>query len=422
MLVGGDGGRSGVPRHLELLLRACRGQARFVVLSERDRGGFGFLRRGAIRHITLPGLATNLSPRRILSTARMLSGLIRRETPDLVWAHARMAVVLLHLLVIAGVFRRLPGTAIAITYHGLPFGPGHRWLASALALQLERMSLCRGPERCLIFLSSAALAEYQRSVGRAYCVRHRLAVLGNSSDVGPLPGLPPADGIRRVLVTGRVSRQKNLDRALRIFSALPGCYRLVLCGEGTDSYRFRKRARRIVGAHALRRIDFAGPVEDVRPLLAVSDCFLLTSLYEGLPIGALEAFEVGLPLALSDIPGHRDLLEAHPKAVRLSDAAAPEAAVEDALRLVGLAEEHGWNPFRHRALCRAAWARRFGFSAWAEGMQTLLGALLPPAAGAAETPLPLCPDPPAAVDPASRVLPFPVTSARSPGPQSRPGQ
>ncbi|PJE30358.1 Glycosyltransferase involved in cell wall bisynthesis [Pseudooceanicola antarcticus] len=417
LLIGGEGGRSGVPRHLQHLLQACEGQARFIVLSERDRGGYGFLRRGAARHISLQGLRSTLSPRQILRTAHLLVRLLRREQPQLVWAHARMGVLLLHLLVIAGFFRGRPEMHLAITYHGLPFGPGHRRLLSALSLRLERLSLRRGPPRCLIFLSTAALSEYRKAVGPALCVRHRLAALGNTSDVGPLPELPPADGQRRILVTGRVSRQKCLERALRIFTALPGSYRLVLCGEGTDSFAFRKRARRIVGAHALRRIDFAGVVEDVRPYLAISGCYLLTSLYEGQPIGALEAFEAGLPLALPDIPGCQALLSAHPHAVALTRREA-ENPVEDALRIVALAEAHGRSPFRHRAETRAAWARQFGLSRWAEDMRSLLAALVPEirdpeAARREETQEVARPDP--------RILPFPPRNQDAPGGRPRSG-
>ena len=404
LLIGGAGGRSGVPRHLQHLLRACAGQARFVVLSEPDRGGYAFLRRGPVRHVPLRGLGSSLSPWRILGTARTLAGLLRQERPELVWAHARMGVLLLHLLVIAGAFRHLSGTALAVTYHGLPFGPGHRPLLSTLSLWIERLALRRGPPRCLVFLTTAALSEYQKAVGPPLCVRHRLAVLGNTSDIGPLPERTARDGMRRVLVTGRVARQKNLERALRIFTALPGSYRLVLCGEGTDSYAFRKRARRIVGAHALRRIDFAGPVEDLRPVLAEADCYLLPSRYEGQPIAALEAFEAGLPLVLADIPGCQALHAAHPHADLLTGRAGAENPVEDALRITALTEANGRSRFRHRAETHAAWARHFGASRWSQDMRSLLAALLPEAVVPDKKPRRTS-RAPGRADP--RVLPFP---------------
>ncbi|MCA1337781.1 glycosyltransferase family 4 protein [Pseudooceanicola marinus] len=433
VLIGGDGGRSGVPRHLEHLVRACGGQARFLVLSAPDRGGYSSLRGAGVRHIAVPGLASRLRPWQMLATARWLTRLLRRETPDLVWAHARMGVVLLQLILLGWALRSalpgargraLPAPTIAITYHGLPFGPGHRRLLARLALWLERLSLRHGPARCLIFLSVTGRDAYVAAVGAGLTCRHRLEVLANSSTVGPLPAPPAADrpgAVRRILVTGRVARQKNLDRALHIFAALPGSYRLSFCGEGTETHAFRQRARRILGNAGLRRIDFNGPLEDLRPWLATADCYLLTSRYEGQPIGALEAFEAGLPMALPDLPGCREVARHHPHARFLTGAAGRENPAEDALRIVGLAEAHARARPAQRREIRDAWERHHGFAAWSRQMEALMASLLPsrPAlrkcaqASGGSPPLPVDGAPPAVV------LPFPSDTKGPTG--ARPG-
>lgn len=416
LLIGGDGGRSGVPRHLEHLLRACAGQARFVVLSEPDRGGYAALRQGAVRHICLADLASRPRPWRMIRTGRWLARLIRREAPDLVWAHARMGVLLLHLLILAQALRgRLwrpgaeegPCPALAITYHGLPFGPGHPAPLSRAALWLERLALRHGPPRCLIFLSPEARAGFRAAVGAEVCARHRLECLANSSTVGPLPEREaPQEGaaaLRQVLVTGRLSRQKNLARALRIFAALPGSYRIRFCGEGTDSHAFRRLARRVLGDAALRRVEMLGPVEDLRPLYAEADVFLLTSRYEGQPIAALEAFEAGLPLVLPDLPECRAMAAAHPHAALLTGAIGAEDPAEDALRLVHLAEGQVRGGAARRAAIHAAWRYHAGFARWSQQMAALLQSLLPSAATDSGT----APPPPRARDP-GQVLPFPL--------------
>ncbi|PJE26582.1 Glycosyl transferases group 1 [Pseudooceanicola marinus] len=433
VLIGGDGGRSGVPRHLEHLVRACGGQARFVVLSAPDRGGYSALRGAGVRHIPMPGLASRLRPWQMLTTARRLARLLRRETPDLVWAHARMGVVLLHLILLGWALRfalpgarghALPPPAIAITYHGLPFGPGHRRLLARLALWLERLSLRNGPARCLIFLSATARDSYVAATGAGLIRRHRLEVLANSSTVGPLPAPPAADrpgAVRRILVTGRASRQKNLDRALHIFAALPGSYRLSFCGEGTETHAFRQRARRILGSAGLRRIDFNGPVEDLRPWLVAADCYLLTSRYEGQPIGALEAFEAGLPVALPDLPGCRDVARHHPHACFLTGATGGEDAAEDALRVVALAEAHARAGSAQPMAIREAWERHHGFTAWSRQMEALMASLLPPRPTERKPAQASGGRPPLSVDGAAPavVLPFPSETKGSSG--ARPG-
>jgi glycosyltransferase involved in cell wall biosynthesis len=57
-------------------------------------------------------------------------------------------------------------------------------------------------------------------------------------------------------------------------------------------------------------IDFLGPVEDVRPLIAEADCVLLPSYYrEGVPRALLEAAASARPVITTDWPGCREALD-----------------------------------------------------------------------------------------------------------------
>ena len=44
-------------------------------------------------------------------------------------------------------------------------------------------------------------------------------------------------------------------------------------------------------------------MEDVLPYLQAADIFIMPSFFEGLPISAIEAMGVGLPVIFSDVPG-----------------------------------------------------------------------------------------------------------------------
>jgi glycosyltransferase involved in cell wall biosynthesis len=57
-----------------------------------------------------------------------------------------------------------------------------------------------------------------------------------------------------------------------------------------------------------------GPTRDVRPYLWAADAFVFPSQREGMPNAVLEALATGLPLVLSDIAPHRELLAQHPAA------------------------------------------------------------------------------------------------------------
>lgn len=55
------------------------------------------------------------------------------------------------------------------------------------------------------------------------------------------------------------------------------------------------------------RILFIGAVADVRPILHAADLYVMPSHFEGFSIATLEAFAVGLPALLADVPGLADI-------------------------------------------------------------------------------------------------------------------
>lgn len=57
-----------------------------------------------------------------------------------------------------------------------------------------------------------------------------------------------------------------------------------------------------------QRVHFAGNVPDTRPYLAASDAYIATSKAEGMPVSVIEALALRLPVVLSDINPHREIL------------------------------------------------------------------------------------------------------------------
>ena len=62
------------------------------------------------------------------------------------------------------------------------------------------------------------------------------------------------------------------------------------------------------------RVRFVGQVADVTPWLRAADFLVSASRAEGLPNAVLEAIACGLPVVLSDIEPHRELLDPVPTA------------------------------------------------------------------------------------------------------------
>ncbi len=370
VLVGGDGHPSGVPTHITALAHALVPLARVTVVSEADAGGYSEVAAAGARHVALPGLASRLDPGQARRGKRALLALLQSEPADVVWFHARLPVIMGRQLLASGAWQPPAGSRIALTYHGLPFGPGHRRGTSLVSKELERRLLTQSPPLELVFLNESQRHDMQQAMG-ARLARHRTHVLGNTSSLGALPapagvGEAPLQG-RHLVMTGRCGYQKNYSAALTLMRHLPEDISLSLCGHGTGSPSFLRRVRKLAGP-AAARVRCLGPLSDIRPLLARADGYMLLSRYEGVPIGALEACESGLPLILADFNGARDLLADQPIGLLLTEARpADRARAIDALLTDYLA-----NRADLTARIKAHWARRWSTAAFERQAQALL--------------------------------------------------
>ena len=96
-------------------------------------------------------------------------------------------------------------------------------------------------------------------------------------------------------------------------------------------------------AHGDPRIRFTGHVNDVARYLQAADFFVSASRSEGMPSAVLEAIACGLPLVLSDIEPHRELLDLIPSAgtlVALQDDGALAAALQRAASVPETGPKH----------------------------------------------------------------------------------
>lgn len=107
-------------------------------------------------------------------------------------------------------------------------------------------------------------------------------------------------GKKVIIHTGRFCNQKNQPFALEVFKRVKNRLddaQLVFLGDGEQKQAAEKMALEMeLGESVL----FPGTVENTEEWLRASDAFILPSLYEGLPLSALEAQAAGLPCVIAD--------------------------------------------------------------------------------------------------------------------------
>lgn len=102
---------------------------------------------------------------------------------------------------------------------------------------------------------------------------------------------------------GRFTEQKNHELIIELFERVHKTHKdtkLILIGNGP----LRKKIENVVYSKGLNNsVKFVGEVDNVSDYLMAMDCFILPSVFEGLPIAMLEAEATGLPVfASSRVP------------------------------------------------------------------------------------------------------------------------
>lgn len=101
-----------------------------------------------------------------------------------------------------------------------------------------------------------------------------------------------------------VKNQMMLVKAFNRFVEGGADAQLLVIGAGFDSVLGEK-----IIESACPAIHFLGPRNNVADYLLNSDCFCLSSLYEGLPISVLEALMSGTPVLSTPLPGVVDVVK-----------------------------------------------------------------------------------------------------------------
>lgn len=247
---------------------------------------------------------------RNFSGYRDLKKLLRENRYDLIWTNEPVMGAATRL---AARSARRQGTAVVYMCHGFHFFRGAGLLNWAVFYPAERL-LCRLCD-AIVTMNREDYARAQTfPAGRVY----RIPGVGvdiRRFSAGGYPefrlakrrqlGIPEDAWV--ALTVGELTKRKNQKVLLRAVHLLedPGCH-LVLCGRGDR----QKELEQLASELGIRdRVHFLGYRLDIPEIYRMADCFLFSSLQEGLPFALMEAMQSGLPIAASAIRGNVDLIQ-----------------------------------------------------------------------------------------------------------------
>lgn len=261
-----------------------------------------------------------------------LKRLMLSEKFDLVHCHMPMSGVIARL--VAKRVRKESGRDIPVLYtaHGFHFFKGAP-LKNWIYYPVERY-LARYTDRLILINHE----DYKR--GRKFPVRgrveyvpgvgiklpegrhmHNIDVDRKASYIYKITGKKITPDTKVLVSIGELSKRKNHMLLVEMMKELMDLDIIcIIGGLGSEEVAIRKKIQKL---HLKEKVFLAGYINDVSGLLAVSDCFLLPSFREGLPVVVMEAMAAGLPVIAGRIRGVTDLIE-HTKGGYLVKSFKPE--------------------------------------------------------------------------------------------------
>lgn len=251
-----------------------------------------------------PGIAVFPGDGTLLGFFRALWGALGARSYDVLHAHSPHTAVLLPLAILLRPrFWRL-WRSMVLTVHDsfYDYKPRNQAMTVVGLALFQRV----------VFCSHAALQSLPL-VARAVMGR-RARVVQNAADLARVARAvesvePPDDALFRVVSVGRLETVKDPLAMVAAFAAATdaGC-RLQMIGAGA----LERDVTQEVRTRGLEeQVETTGlvPRDEVFRSYAHSDLFVSVSHGEGLPVAVMEAMAAGLPVVLSDIPPHREVVD-----------------------------------------------------------------------------------------------------------------
>jgi glycosyltransferase involved in cell wall biosynthesis len=99
----------------------------------------------------------------------------------------------------------------------------------------------------------------------------------------------------------RITKEKGLDILFQALSFLKfKNYKLLIAGDGAEKLKLRKLSKKL---NISSKIKYLGFLNDIKPLLKISNLYVNASYFEGFPNSVVEAINHGIPVICSQSHG-----------------------------------------------------------------------------------------------------------------------
>lgn len=194
----------------------------------------------------------------------------------------------------------LSGAEYSISFHG-----PHIFFdatGSALKEKAQRAAF----NRCISFFCRSQLLLFAQSNDTS-----STRIIHCGLDLRKYPFRAPREKVVNIFCSARLAPEKGIEfllQALKLVVQKHQHVRLRIAGDGPS----KSSLDAIVSAlEVSQHVDFLGKLSEaqITAELASSDLFVLSSLAEGLPVSAMEAMAVGVPVIATNIAGTSELIE-----------------------------------------------------------------------------------------------------------------
>lgn len=246
-----------------------------------------------VKFIEVKNFTRSINPKQDIKALKEIKKLIKEEKPDIIHLHSSKAGILGRLAV--------NGNKIKMFYnpHGFSFlKKDDSKLKRMVYWLIEKMTAMVNKKCTIVGCSKGEYEEAKKLNKNSICINNGIDIDKLQKETENLTEKKIDYNNIKICTVGRISFQKNPQMFNEIAKSFPDI-EFTWIGDGELREMLTEPNIRITGWKTR---------EEVLQILNNNDIFLLTSLWEGLPISLLEAMYLKKVCIVSDVIGNRDVI------------------------------------------------------------------------------------------------------------------